>query len=454
VAVVSTARSTQAESQIGAPGREGHETQVLLVLALVIVVYTVLASFIAIRTPPFEAADEFGHVDNVETLVSGHWYTIPPRCWSPEHKLICTSNELHQPPLYYLLLAGWQDLVGLAPVPPPTNFGDGPGVIGLRGEVLLRHPDRGLVLWVRFPNIVLGAATILMAFAAGRRVTHDKWTPVVAAAVVAFMPRFVFLSPFVTNDNLVTLLGAVLTWCALSFVRRRSWRWMAATGAVFGLLITTKLSVLPLGLILPLLALAAPSWRRRAWLFACGALSALAASSWYWIQNWVRYGDPLARHATTTYLLQIGGLGTYLGEPYVVRDPITFVLYYVPRKMFSYFWYASGWNQFSWSLSVGIAITCVVGVALLGLIRRSIEKWVLITLGAISVLAFSCVWFVAFQTSTYQTRYALVGLGAMAVLVALALERWRLPIRWLLPCAGLIGSLVAFHQDVLGVHWT
>jgi peptidoglycan/LPS O-acetylase OafA/YrhL len=127
----------------------------------------------------------------------------------------------------------------------------------------------------------------------------------------------------------------------------------------------------------------------------------------------------------------------------------------VPRRnVLSSFWYMSGWTQFHWSLTVGIAITCVVGVVLLGLMGRSIERWVLITFGAISVLALSCVWFVAFQTVTYEPRYALVGLGAMAVLVALALERWRLPIRWLLPCAGLIGCLVAIHQDVLGVHWT
>jgi len=37
---------------------------------------------------------------------------------------------------------------------------------------------------------------------AARIIAKDPWTPVVAAAIIGFLPRFVFLSAFVTNDNL------------------------------------------------------------------------------------------------------------------------------------------------------------------------------------------------------------------------------------------------------------
>ena len=46
------------------------------------------------------------------------------------------------------------------------------------------------------------------------------------------------------------------------------------------------------------------------------------------------------------------------------------------------------------------------------------------------------------------------GLVAICGLAALGLERWRLPVRFLLPLAGLIGTVVAIQQDVLAVHWT
>jgi hypothetical protein len=73
---------------------------------------------------------------------------------------------------------------------------------------------------------------------------------------------------------------------------------------------------------------------------------------------------------------------------------------------------------------------------------------------AIVFAAFLSIWFVAFQTATYQARLAFVGLAALAVLAALGLERWRLPVRFLLPAMGLIGTLIAIQQDVLAIHWS
>ena len=82
-----------------------------------------LASFIAIRTPAYESADEPGHVQNIETMVRGHWYGMDSRC----EKLnpYCSGTEAHQAPLYYLVFAGWQRLLGVParadlPRPVPT----------------------------------------------------------------------------------------------------------------------------------------------------------------------------------------------------------------------------------------------------------------------------------------------------------------------------------------------
>ncbi|MGA7053598.1 MAG: hypothetical protein WBZ37_20465, partial [Mycobacterium sp.] len=180
--------------------------------------------------------------------------------------------------------------------------------------------------------------------------------------------------------------------------------------------------------------------------------SALAVSSWDLIQNWVRYDDPLARHASAVYLTRDGGLGTPVGVPYIVKDPFNLILFDVPNRIASNVWYSSGWGQFRWPLLLAYFITLVVLVVLLGLINQGISKQVLLVLGAIAVLSLACVWLLAFQTFTYSDRYAFVGITAIATLVALALQRWPLWMRWILPFAGILGCLVAIHQDVLSIH--
>src|SRR6185437_3385584 len=49
-----------------------------LALGGVVLVFVIVTSIVAVKTPAWEANDEPGHVQNVESLVSGHWYSIPP----------------------------------------------------------------------------------------------------------------------------------------------------------------------------------------------------------------------------------------------------------------------------------------------------------------------------------------------------------------------------------------
>jgi 4-amino-4-deoxy-L-arabinose transferase-like glycosyltransferase len=407
---------------------------------------------IAFETPVWAAADEPGHVQNIETLVRGQWYGINANCTVPPKDqyglplLTCNGDEAQQAPLYYLLMAGWQDLIGLPAHDPPQTL----RALLLEGH---RSGSSGFIRWLRIPNIFLGALTVVMAYLITRLITKDRWTPVIAAALVASFPHFVFLSAVVTNDNLVNLLGAVFAFCAIKILTQAfATRWMIAMGVTFGLLLTTKLSVLPLGLVIPIVAVMAQNWRHRISLFMYGIGSALFVSMWYLIQNWVRYGDPLARRASVAYLTRIGALGVGgSGIPYVVRDPVHLILADVPYRVFRDFWYQSGWGLVAGSMIMSAICACVVGAALLGLIGQHHPKKVLCLLGAISILAFSSVWLLAFQTGSYSARYAIVGVTAMACLLALALQRWQLVVRSLLPFAGLIGCIVAIQRDVLSV---
>jgi hypothetical protein len=419
-------------------------------LGAIILTFVALASFIAIRTPAYESADEPSHVQNIETMVRGHWYGMDSRC--EKLNRYCSGTEAHQAPLYYLVFAGWQRLMG---VPSRATYHGQSRLFDAQQGTFLHHSnaDRRFLLWLRLPNVLFGALTVLVTFFAVRLVSSDPWTPVVGASIVAFLPRFVFLSAFVTNDNLVDLLGAVLVLVALRFTRRPTgWR-MTWVGFTFGLLVATKLSALPVGLILIVLSARADEWKRRAEMFAIGALAAFAACGWYLIQNAVRYGDPLARAASVRYLIQVGGLGTFV-TPYVVGNPLTLIFIHVPQRIFTTFWYQSGWGQFQWSWQVDLVFSAMLLLALAGLTGRHLDRRVQVTLWTITAASLLSVWIVAFQTSTFEARYVYVGLSAIAALVALGLERWKLPVRFVLPAMGLVGTVVAIQQNVLAVHWS
>jgi 4-amino-4-deoxy-L-arabinose transferase-like glycosyltransferase len=432
-----------------------HRAQ--LALVGVITGFVVLATIIAIKTPAYESADEPGHVQNIETLVRGQWYGMNGHLAGLNCELIgksfqCVGTEAHQAPLYYLLLASWQRVMGVPAQAPPKQATTLPGPHGL-----FRHHSSAelhFLLWLRLPNVLLGALTVLVTYFAVRLVSSDPWTPVVGASIVAFLPRFVFLSSFVTNDNLVNLLGAILTVVALRYVRRPSgWR-MAAVGAVVGLLLATKLSTLPVVLVLVAMALMVMGWRRRVELLGIGILAVFATSGWYLIQNTVRYGDPLARRVSAAYLSVAGGLGTGFAQPYKPGDPLTLVFARVPWHFLNTFWYQSGWNQFQWPWAINLMFWLVLVGALAGLGHRRIERSLLATLCLITLAGVLAVWGAAFQTATYQARLAFVGLAALAVLAAVGLERWKLPVRFILPAMGLCGTLVAIQQNVLAVQWS
>jgi 4-amino-4-deoxy-L-arabinose transferase-like glycosyltransferase len=405
----------------------------------VLVVFIALSTLIAVKTPAWEANDEPGHVENIETLVSGHAYVIPSTCHpdrpNDAELLQCAGDEVHQPPLYYLLMAGWQKVVGLAPRAPLSDAVN-TAVYFAPGETLLVHTeaDDSFIRWLRLPNVALGALTILVVFFAAKLVTEDEWTPVVAAALVAAFPLFVFRSAFVTNDNLVNLLAAVLVYLALRFTLRPKWQWMAAVGACFGLLIATKLSALPLGLLIIGLSLLVSGWRQRIGFAVVGCASALLVSSWYLAWNWVHYGDPLAQTATAHYLASDGALGTLHGRPYVVSDPLWLVFDSVPRTVARTVFYESGWSTFHWSAWLGLVVAVVIGgVLVVGMKVSLADRRQVAILATTVILGLLSVWLIAFQTSTDSARFALMSIGAFAILLALALERWRLPVRFVLP---------------------
>jgi hypothetical protein len=422
-----------------------------LALALVIAIFVTLAVAVAVLTPPWEANDEPHHVMNVQIVAAGRMYRIDP----------AIGMESHQAPLYYVLLAGWQRALGIE----PRTLDATPS--GSSANGLFRHDtptdgaDQRLATFLRMPGAAFGVLTLLLTAATAQLVTRDPWTPVVAAAVVAGVPKFVFLSGVVNNDTLGALVGALTTFVALHLVLRPPAgtrdRLIACgmLGVCVGAAVLTKVTATTIALPAIVAAMATAPAAGRA-LLQVAALTVgvvLVAGQWL-VFNLLTYGDPLAMRATTDYL-RAAIPDLFHGRSFLDR-----VLFDVPRGVWKSFWYASGWNQFSWPDWAYFPFWAGLATALvrwlqpvdpgLAIPRRAVMVLVsAVAAGIVSILIAGVI------TSQEQARIGFIGLSALAVLVAVGLERWRapVPLRFALPALGLAGTLIAIRQDIVTIYF-
>lgn len=292
----------------------------------------ILALFVALGVtysvivPIFEAPDEMSHYPFVAYLAQGG--SLPVQRAGQE---ALWQQEGSQPPLYYALAAAlthWldvSDLPAIHRVNPHARVGI---PLAHDNKNIIVHTDReafpwrGAVLGVhltRFFSLLLAVGTLLCTYALGRSVfPDDRLIAVTALALNAFIPMFVFISASVNNDNLVVFLSSLTLVLLVRLLRRGvTLRRLLLTGVIIGLACITKLSAL--GLI-PLAGLAlglaylnqAPATRaggRRAedgpaglvrrWTvhYALLLLPAIAIAGWWYVRNWLLYGDPTGLNA-------------------------------------------------------------------------------------------------------------------------------------------------------------
>ena len=311
----------------------GHRPRLTtrLAIVLLVVVYLALALTFTLLTRAYEGDDEAAHTGYVEYVVQHH--SIP-------HISVANGGESHQPPLYYLLEAGWQEVLGIPAFVPHVSLVKGP--IGPNQLVLSHDYDaaqhRAAVHLheLRLLSVLFGLGTVLLTYAGARVVGMRQVLALGCGLVVALLPRELVLSTDLTNDALIIPLCALgLVLFLLAERARSEGRFgyrrlhLLTMGHAVGAGAITKFSGLPVAGILLALAfvpsvtvkrrdvgvpvptpLTSPSDSTRSLRLAprflvdgiIAVVAFLAVSGWWFIRNRILYGQFLASRRSEGYL--------------------------------------------------------------------------------------------------------------------------------------------------------
>ena len=187
------------------PGSMGNRTA----LAAVIGLYVILATAYSVVLPLGEAPDEVSHYSYARYIAR-------------EGSLPLTegpaSGEAFQPPLYYAVGAAISAWIpeGQFTVKGNSDYSlavvdSVPNVLLHTGQEAFPYRD-GALAWhlIRLASVAMGAVTVWATHGLARKVFPARRDlAVAAAAFIAFLPEFLFISGSVNNDNLAAMLSSL-----------------------------------------------------------------------------------------------------------------------------------------------------------------------------------------------------------------------------------------------------
>lgn len=294
-------------------------------LPLLLAAYFATGVLYALATPTFEASDEVWHYGFVRELADGRGLPVQVPGVRTSYRQVGS-----QPPLYYgvaAVLSGWVDDSDFTARYVYNPFAQA-GVPGtLVNANLLRHgvaesfPWHGTTLAVyllRCFSLLLGAGTVALVWQLALELFPQReGLALLAAALAAFNPMFLFISASVNNDNAVwfvsTAVLVLLARAARAEVGGRTGRGVLAAAALphtlglgCGIAILCKLS----GVVLVPVVAMFFVWRaqrsgKRAGLLRTASLFALwiaAIAGWWFYRNWALYHEMLGERMMLTML--------------------------------------------------------------------------------------------------------------------------------------------------------
>lgn len=438
-----TAACEAAQVDTASAGHQRSRLTSRVSIILLIATYVSLSLTFGLLTRAWEADDEPAHTRYIEYIVR---HDSLPRI------SVANGLESHQPPLYYLLAAGWQRVLGIPAFTPkiiPAHYKN-PYEEGrlpyAHDYTPTEHQDAIYLRELRLLSVLLGLGTVLLTYAAARVLYLPESVALCSGLFVALLPRELVVSSGVTNDALVVplcslalllFLLAERNRAAQHFARRRLY--ILGMGAVLGAAATTKLNGLPIAVVLFALVLV-PAIQARTRVpslvsaskrsgngsplafeprlladAVIGILGFLAVSGWWFIRNERLYGQFLAtkesEHYLSVFLLHPVPWSTHL---FVTELPNT--LWLSP-------WYLQpGLALPTWVNSVlgALAIFSLLGSAWYALRQRSTfrSQWLSVfSLVGCTAAGLIAIVIIIKSVGTSDARLAYVGLSAFAIVV-------------------------------------
>lgn len=437
-------------------------------LVFILATYLLLALGYGLVNPLFEAPDEHWHYFTAQYIAeTGALPRVTPE---PDPWL---AQEAAQPPLYYLLgslivrpVPGtdaaretvWPNPfvhLGNASVPVNRNaFVHGPWESWpWHGYALAAHLLRAL-------SAVLGLGTLLAIYCAARLLWPARPArALLAVALVAFLPQFLFVHSAVSNDPLIILLVTVALWQLLSiWLGQDSPARMLLLGGTVGLATLAKTA----GLLLFAYAgslLLLRGWQRRHSLSALAkplllfAGPVLLLSGWFLWRNWTLYGDLTA---TNQFVRIAGGDRNYSLLAVLEESDGLWTSFFAIFGWFNV--RAPAWVYWIWN---GLVLLSVGGwvfgyfsrTQLLSLSERarlrafrssSARTLVPLVLAVWPLLVYAGLVTFMLRTPAAQGRLLFPALLPLALAFASGLDRWRWPP--LLPLVTLLVLLTALYS--------
>jgi hypothetical protein len=278
-------------------------------LIFLLLAFFALALLFNWASPLFENSDEFFHFPLIKYLADENG-SLPVQ--SPQD-LRDWRQQGNQPPIYHLMAAllikplDTSDYAEVRRINPHAQI----GVVGRSNINAVVHPlDRskefegGTALAMRVVRVfsmLLAAVVVVCAYFMTTLTFPDlpRWVGLLAAALVAFNPMYLFVASSVNNDNmsnaLISTVLVLLVWLYRQEARP-SPRVMLLIGVLLGLSLLSKLSTGPFMLLVGIFWLAlAVKHRALPYIVGWGVATlaiALLISGWWYLRNYDLYGDP------------------------------------------------------------------------------------------------------------------------------------------------------------------
>jgi hypothetical protein len=228
--------------------------------------------------------------------------------------------------------------------------------------------EQSAIFLLRLLSLLLGTGTVLLT-----RKTADLLFPEKAdlvgliTALVAFNPQFIFTHSGISNISVTSFVCALTFYLSAKGIRERNFSGSLATfliGFSFGLaLLSRTITIYLLPVCLAAIVLMLKQSRKlliREIIiqFSIFAITALITSGWWYIRNWIQFGDPFlwAIHQTT------------VGAGWVKQDPVN-LLYLLQSLalLHATFWAYFGRNEFHAGVTEYVVLMIIILVGMIGL---------------------------------------------------------------------------------------